>query len=124
MKRKLTITVDTELISMAKRYARTRGVSLSSLVEQSLREMTRGETPSFFLSLARQVSGGPARKRPTLRRVSQEIPPMMLLDTDVLIDVALDRHPYSESASELLDRLEHGRKPWHSLSNLYYIVLL
>ena len=48
MKRKLTITADTELISMAKRYARTRGVSLSSLVEQSLREMTRGETPSFF----------------------------------------------------------------------------
>ena len=47
MKRKFTITVDTELISMAKPYSRTRGVSLSSLVEQSLREMTRGETPSF-----------------------------------------------------------------------------
>ena len=51
---------------------------------------------------------------------------MMLLDTDVLIDVALDRHPYSESASELLNRLEHGvgdaSVAWHSLSNLYYIV--
>ena len=33
---------------------------------------------------------------------------MMLLDTNVLIDVALDRHPHSDSASELLDRLEHG----------------
>ena len=33
---------------------------------------------------------------------------MILLDTDVLIDVALNRHPYSESASDLLDRLEHG----------------
>ncbi len=47
MKQKLTITVDAELIPTAKRYARARGVSLSSLVEQSLREMTRGETPSF-----------------------------------------------------------------------------
>ena len=33
---------------------------------------------------------------------------MMLLDTDVLIDVALDRHPHSDSASELLDRMDHG----------------
>ena len=29
---------------------------------------------------------------------------MILLDTDVLIDVALDRRPHSEPASELLDR--------------------
>ena len=47
MKRKLTITVDAELLPVAKRYARSRGVSLSSLVEQSLREMTRESTPSF-----------------------------------------------------------------------------
>lgn len=47
MKRKLTITVDAELIPRAKRYARARGVSLSSLVEQSLRQMTKGETQSF-----------------------------------------------------------------------------
>lgn len=47
MKQKLTITVDAELIPRAKRYARARGVSLSSLVEQSLRQMTKGETQSF-----------------------------------------------------------------------------
>ena len=51
---------------------------------------------------------------------------MILLDTDVLIDVALDRQPYSEPASELLDRIEHGAEAafvaWHSLSNLYYLV--
>ena len=38
MKQKLTITVDAELLPIAKRYARSRGVSLSSLIEQSLRE--------------------------------------------------------------------------------------
>ena len=51
---------------------------------------------------------------------------MILLDTDVLIDVALDRLPHSDPASELLDRIEHGAEAayiaWHSASNFYYIV--
>jgi len=47
MKRKLTITVDSELLLRAKRYARLRGVSLSSLVEASLRAIAVEETPSF-----------------------------------------------------------------------------
>ena len=51
---------------------------------------------------------------------------MILLDTDVLVDIALDRHPHSESASELLDRIEHGAESayiaWHSVSNLYYVI--
>ena len=50
----------------------------------------------------------------------------MLLDTDVLIDIALDRRPFSDPASALLDRIERSRKSafiaWHSVSNLYYIV--
>ena len=47
MKSKLTITVDADLIPAAKRYARSRGVSLSSLVEQALREAT-GESEQTF----------------------------------------------------------------------------
>ena len=51
---------------------------------------------------------------------------MILLDTDVLIDVALDRRPHSAPAAELLDRIEHGAETafiaWHSVSNLYYLV--
>ena len=50
----------------------------------------------------------------------------MLLDTDVLIDVALDRRPHSTASSELLDRVERGARrafvAWHTLSNLYYLV--
>ena len=50
----------------------------------------------------------------------------MLLDTDVLIDVALDRLPHSGPASDLLDRIENGSESaciaWHSVSNLYYLV--
>lgn len=47
MKRKLTITVDAELLQIAKRYARSRGVSLSALVEQALRQVAGDRTPSF-----------------------------------------------------------------------------
>lgn len=51
---------------------------------------------------------------------------MMLLDTDILIDTALDRRPHSEPASELLDMIEYGAESaciaWHSVSNFYYIV--
>lgn len=47
MKQKLTITVDAELLPIAKRYARSRGVSLSSLIEQSLREVAGEDAMSF-----------------------------------------------------------------------------
>ena len=47
MKQKLTITVDAELLPVAKRYARSCGGPLASLVEQSLREMAGQNTSSF-----------------------------------------------------------------------------
>ena len=47
MKRKLTVTVDAELLPRAKRYARSKGVSLSSLIEESLRELTEDLGPTF-----------------------------------------------------------------------------
>ena len=50
----------------------------------------------------------------------------MLLDTDVLLDLALDRQPHADAAAEILDRLERGRErafiAWHSVSNFYYLV--
>jgi hypothetical protein len=47
MKKKLTITVDADLLPRAKRYARARGVSLSSVIEESLRDLAEGVGPSF-----------------------------------------------------------------------------
>ena len=46
MKKKLTITVDEDLLPRAKRYAQARGVSLSSVIEDSLRDLT-GTDESF-----------------------------------------------------------------------------
>ncbi len=47
MKRKLTITIDEELLPVAKQYARSRGVSPSSLIKSSVRVMAAEHTPSF-----------------------------------------------------------------------------
>jgi predicted nucleic acid-binding protein len=51
---------------------------------------------------------------------------MILLDTDVLLDVALNREPHAEAASALLDVLERRPKmafvAWHTISNFYYLV--
>ena len=51
---------------------------------------------------------------------------MILLDTDVLVDVALDRGVHADSAAQLLDKVENGdlraAVAWHSMSNLYYLV--
>ena len=51
---------------------------------------------------------------------------MILLDTDILIDIALDRRPHADPAAALLDRIEQGAETaciaWHTVSNFYYIV--
>ncbi len=50
----------------------------------------------------------------------------ILVDTDVLIDLALDREPFAGAAAQLLDGLQ--QRPgmafiaWHSVSNFYYLV--
>ena len=46
-KKKLTITIDAEVLPRAKRYARSCGVSLSSLIERSLRDATGEEEATF-----------------------------------------------------------------------------
>ncbi len=47
MKRKLTITLDDALASKAERLARSRGLSLSALIESVLRESLGADGPSF-----------------------------------------------------------------------------
>lgn len=48
VKTKLTITIDRDLLPRAKRYARSKGVSLSELIEAGLREVSGDDAgPSF-----------------------------------------------------------------------------
>ena len=50
----------------------------------------------------------------------------VLIDTDVLIDLALGRKPHDEPAAHLVDALERRRASgflaWRSVSNFYYLV--
>lgn len=50
----------------------------------------------------------------------------LLIDTDILIDVALARAPHAAEAGALLDALERrqadGFVAWHSVSNFHYLV--
>ncbi len=64
MKAKLTITVDEELIPEAKRYARSRGKSLSQLVEDELRGVIAGSEKGFserWRGRFRPIAGGDER---------------------------------------------------------------
>jgi predicted nucleic acid-binding protein len=49
----------------------------------------------------------------------------ILIDSDVLLDVALKRQPFFEHSADLLDRIQRGELDgfiaWHSISNLYFI---
>ena len=47
MKKKLTVTIDEDLLPKAKRYARAHGLSLSQLIESALREMAVEEYAPF-----------------------------------------------------------------------------
>jgi len=47
VKTKLTVTIDERLVPKAKQFARSRGVSLSQLIENALREMSADEAGSF-----------------------------------------------------------------------------
>ena len=50
---------------------------------------------------------------------------MILLDTNILIDVALDRQPHSAPAADLLERIRNGGEDacvaWHTISNFCYV---
>lgn len=50
----------------------------------------------------------------------------ILIDTDVLLDLALDRAPHAEAASRILDGVQRGVLSgvvaWHTVSNLYYLL--
>lgn len=50
---------------------------------------------------------------------------MLMIDTDVLLDVALDREPFAEPACRVIDYLQAnpggGMMAWHGVANFYYL---
>lgn len=52
---------------------------------------------------------------------------ILLVDTDILIDIALDRRPHAAPAGDLVDALERrqatGFIAWHSVANFHDLVV-
>ncbi len=64
MKTKLTVTIDPDLLPLAKLYAKSQGKSLSSLIEDTLRELSASGGKSFseqWTGTLRQAKQGDAR---------------------------------------------------------------
>ena len=76
--------------------------------------------------MARAIQAGAPDGR-AISTPRQEAPVILLIDTDILIDVALDRRPHAAAAAELLDALERRRATgfiaWHSVANFHYLVV-
>ena len=107
MRAKLTVTINERVVPAAKRYAQQQG-------------------PDVLDALARPVQGV-APERRALHAAREEVPVILLVDTDVLIDVALDRGPHAGAAGDLLDALERraatGFMAWHSVANFHCLVV-
>ena len=72
MKARLNVTVDRGVIHRARQMARTRGVSLSSLIESSLREMTEGESRGPFTASWRGTMVLAERDEPRYRALNEK----------------------------------------------------
>jgi hypothetical protein len=48
VKTKLTITIDEDLVPLAKRYAKSQGTSLSNVIEQALRDASTSKASHAF----------------------------------------------------------------------------
>ncbi len=72
MKTKLTITVDADVVPKAKRYARARGVSLSSLVEESLKGLVGEEMSPFSSRWRGRLRAADSDDSPRYRALSRK----------------------------------------------------
>ena len=92
---KLTLSVDERVVSRAKRYAKRRGVSVSAMVEAYLASVAEAPDKSSEDSppILRSVRGilkkaDLERTKSTRRQVPMK---KVLIDTNVVLDVLLDR---------------------------------
>ncbi len=128
MKEKLTLTIDRAAIAEAKAFAvNANGTSLSHMVEKQFHNLSE---PSFARSwrrtlkkFDRKVAAGDDRLRYLTEKYLQRL--RLLLDTDVLLDVALGRPAFGGSSTALFDWCQtcrcSGWVAWHTISNLYYL---
>lgn len=51
---------------------------------------------------------------------------IILIDTDILLDIALQRKSFFEASAKIIDQVENHRVigfiAWHTISNFYYLI--
>lgn len=62
---------------------------------------------------------------PQTGRCAAGADPLILIDSDVLLDVVLRREPHLEASRAFLLRVDEGAEPasiaWHTVPNVYYV---
>lgn len=72
MKERLNLTIDTELLAAMKRYAASKEMSVSELVESYFRGVTKPLNRRNILDLVDDLDA-PGRSRPTLAELEAEL---------------------------------------------------
>jgi hypothetical protein len=113
MNTKLSLTIDQEIIQKAKVYAKNKNRSLSDIIENYLKILTKEEKAKDFKKLnpivkslkgsfkiPKNIDYKKELKKPIGRKIL--IMDNVLTDTDVLLDFFFNREPFSKFATEVL----------------------
>jgi len=123
---KLTLSVDHRVVSFAKKYAKARGVSVSQLSRRGLRSASSNcwsRSGSAFCAGSAQ-EGGPRRvQEASADQVSMK---RILFDTNVVLDVLLDRQPHVQASAAAWAPAETGASEGilaaHAVTTIHYPV--
>ena len=117
MNTKLTLTIEQTIIEKAKKYANGKGRSLSNIVENYLKAITKEDNiESIDLTpIVKSLKGtfkAPKNidyKKELSKRLTEKYLQQMkrvLIDTDVILDFFFDREPFSDDAAKVLSLCE------------------
>ena len=114
MNTKLTLRLDDRLIDRAKRYSHRSGKSVSSssrTTSLSSRQTSRSRDGAYASRAGddRRAQGRLGHRSGLPSSSGGEVPVNVLFDTNVILDVLLEREPHVEAAAKLFALVDNGR---------------
>lgn len=112
MNTKLTLTIEKEVIKIAKEYAKEKGLSLSEMGENYFKFVTvkrvklQEKQPSSKVRKLRGIiktENDLDYRQILTEELSKNMEYKLFLDSDVVIDFFTDREPHANPASELFE---------------------
>ncbi len=133
MNTKLTLSLDKEIIEKAKIYAKGTGRSLSEMVENYFKNLVSKPKDEDIHPKVKKIIG-----RITLSEdlMKKKLKPNIIkknmvyknifLDTNILVDIVTNRHPFSKNAISIFDYCQKSNTKMystsHSIATLHYLV--